>query len=132
LGYIHLGGTYHDHEILSALRVVDRDGDTVPGHFALKISYDWKAFLGENSSTAIFFFDEKGTIYDVRAETTSVINEPFVLASGAIQVLGNALIQAFGEQMTADDRNQLQKIIDSADAKALMIWGLNFQMQAGI
>ncbi len=129
---MHLGGTYQDYEILSALRVVDRDGDTIPGHFALKVSYDWKALFGENSTTAIFFFDEKGTVYDVRADTTSVVNEPFVLASGTIQVLGNALLQAFGDQMTADDRKQLQKIVDTADAKALMILGLNFQMRAGL
>ena len=132
LGYMHFGGTYEDYDILSVLEVVDRDGDTIPGHFALKVVYDWKTSFGDNSTTAIIFFDEKGTIYDVRADTTSIISQPFVLADATIQVLGNALLQAFGEKMSQDDRKQLQKIVDAADAKALMIFGLNLQMRTGL
>ncbi len=132
LGYLHFGGTYQDYDILSVLKVVDRDGDVIPGHFALKVVYDWKTSFGDNSTTSIFFFDEKGTIYDIRADTTSIISQPFVLADATIQVLGNALLQAFGDQMSQDDRKQLQKIVDAADAKALMIWGLNFQMRTGL
>jgi hypothetical protein len=132
LSYMHMGGSYKEHEILGSLEVVDQDGDRIPGYFAIKVVYDWGTLFGDNSSSAVFIFDETGTLKDINAKTTSVISQPFDIASGAINVVGNVLIQAFGDQMNSTDKEEFQKFVDKSDAKGLLIWSLNFQQRVGL
>ena len=132
LGYVHMGGRYQDHEILSVMRVVDRAGDPIPGRFAVKVVYDWSTSFGDNSTTAIFFFDELGMVVDVKADTTSIISQPFAIASATINVLGNLLLETLGDQMKPDDRREFQKFVNASDAKGLLIWSLNFQSRLGV
>lgn len=132
LSYMHMGGTYQDYEVLGSLDVVDKNtGKPIPGYFAIKVVYNWTTAFGDNSSTALFFFDEMGTLIDITAKTTSIFNQPFDLAGATLNVLGNVLIQAFGDQMKAEDRQELQKLVDSSDAKKVCIWALNFQQRVG-
>ena len=131
LSYMHMGGTYSSHEILSTVKIVDKDGDEIPGYFGLKVVYEWTTPFGDNSSTAVFMFDEMGTLFDVKSKTTSIISQPFDIASATLNVLGNVLLQAFGDQMTKEDRESFQKLVDDSNAKGLMIWALNFQQKVG-
>jgi hypothetical protein len=132
LSYMHMGGTYKDHELLQVLKVVDKDGDPVPGHFAIKVVYTWDTVLGDNTTKAVFFFNELGTVIDITAETTSILSQPFDIASATINVLGKVIIEAFGDQMNENDRREFQKLVDKSDAKGLLIWSLEFQMRTGL
>jgi hypothetical protein len=132
LSYMHMGGTYKDHEVIAAMKVVDKDGDPIPGQFAVKMSYTWGTAFGDNNSTAIFFFDDLGVVTDVTAKTTSILSQPFDIASATINVLGNVIIEAFGDKMQPDDRKEFQRFVNKSDAKGLLIWSLNFQMRTGL
>jgi hypothetical protein len=135
MSYLHFGSTYVDHEVIKASRVTDRDGQAVPGHFALTVVYDWKSSFGDNSTTVVFFFDEKGEPYEIQCEpkdSTSIISPPFSVASGAIQILGNLLIGAFGGQMNAKERADMQKAVDAADARMLLLDSLRVQIRLGL
>lgn len=131
LRLMHLGGTYKGHEILGSVRVVDKEGDAIPGHFAIRIVYDWSIPLGDNSTTAVFLFDEMGTLYDIQAKSTSIVNQPFDLAGATLTMIGEVILRANGDQMTPEDRRELQKLVDGSDARALLIWSLNFQQKVG-
>ena len=131
LSYLQFGGTYRDHDVLSVHKVVDRDGDLIPGYFAVKVVFDWESPFGRNSTTATLFYNGSGTLYDVDAKTTSYV-EPFDLANASIQILGNLLLEALRDQIKPEDRQQLQRLIHKADAKGLMMFGLNLQKGLGL
>jgi hypothetical protein len=135
LGYLHFGGKYFDHEVIKAFRVTDRSGQELAGHVALKVVFDWETSFGDNSTTAVFFFDEKGDPYEVQcnpSDTTSIISQPFALANGAIQVLGNLMLAAFGDQMTAQEKADAQRAIDKQDARQLLVDALKVQKRLGL
>jgi hypothetical protein len=135
LGYLHFGSTYIDHEVIKVLRVTDTNDEVIPGHVALKVVFDWKTSLGENSTTAYVFFDEKGDPYDIKCgpdDTTSIISPPFVLANGAIQILGNLLIAAAGDSMNAKEKADMRKAVDAANARELLVAALKIQMRLGL
>lgn len=132
LSYIHFGGKYLSHDVLSTHPVADRNKITVPGHWAVKVVFEWSTAFGDNTSTATYFFDEMGDIYDVQVTTTSILSQPFELANATIQVLGNIILEAMKDQISAKDRADIQKAIDEADAKKLMITGLNLQKRLGL
>ena len=129
---MHMGGTYKDHEVIQVLKVVDKDGDPVPGHFAVKVVYTWDTAFGENTTKALFFCNELGKVIDIEADTTSILSQPFDIAGATINVLGNIIIEAFGDKMNPDDRKAFKKIVDKSDAKGLLIWSLEFQMRTGL
>jgi hypothetical protein len=64
--------------------------------------------------------------------TSSIISQPFAIASATINVLGNLLLEALGDQMKPDDRREFQKFVNASDAKGLLIWSLNFQSRLGV
>ena len=64
--------------------------------------------------------------------TSSIIGQPFAIASATINVLGNLLLEALGDQMKPDDRREFQKFVNASDAKGLLIWSLNFQSRLGV
>ncbi|MFO0951560.1 MAG: hypothetical protein U0835_10485 [Isosphaeraceae bacterium] len=135
LSYLHFGGTYVDHEVLRIFKVTNRDGDEQFGHVAVKVSFDWTTSFGDNTTTAVFFFDEKGDPYEIQCEpgdTTSIISPPFGLANGAIQVLGNLLLAAAGDQMSAQEKSDMQKAIDKQDARQLLVDTLKVQKRLGL
>jgi hypothetical protein len=135
LGYLHFGGKYVDHEVIKVFKVTDRSGQDAPGHVALKVVFDWETAFGDNSTTAIVFFDELGDPYEIQckpSDTTSIISPPFALASKAIQILGNLLLAAAGEGMTAQEKADTQKAIDNQDARQLLIDALKVQKRLGL
>jgi hypothetical protein len=135
MSYLHFGSTYVTHEVTESARVTDRNGQPRPGHFALTVVYDWKSSFGDNTTTVVFFFDEKGEPYEIQCEakdSTSILSPPFSVASGAIQLLGNLLIGAFGDQMNATEKADFQKAVDAADARKLLLDSLRVQMRLGL
>jgi hypothetical protein len=128
LSYVHSGTEYKSHTYLETLDVT-RDGKTVPGKFVLVYRFKW----AEDGITDVGFFCGKaGDVYGVRVlKTNAVFNQPFVVANATIKVVGNLLIGAFKDKMTEADRKQVQKMVDDADAKAMLVWSLQFQQALG-
>jgi hypothetical protein len=108
---------------------VTSQGKRVPGHFALVYHFDWQ----DDGKTQLgFLCDAKGNVYEVQlVKSNASLNQPFTLANTTLKVLGNLLIEAFKDKMTAAEKKQVQKIVDDADAKAMLEWSLKFQQALG-
>src|SRR5262249_37178394 len=123
--FLHYGSTYKGAELRSSGEVTDGNGSPVPGHVNVRYRYFW----GDSDHTdVIFFFDDKAQLYALQMkETTAVLNQPFVLANVSIKVFGALIVGAIGDDLKPEDKKQLEKIIESADAEALMTWSLKFE-----
>lgn len=128
LGYLHLGGDYQSHKCTAVVDVEDKDGNALPGQFCLRYEFDWAIAGSDNTTTIDLLFDEKGRLYDVNNEdSTSIVSPPYLLANGAIKILGKALLEAMSDNLKEEDRKFIQKCIDDADAHDLMLYGLKLQ-----
>jgi len=124
LGFVHMGAQYNGHEIVER-RSVSRKGREVPGHFALVYDFDWEA---DGSTQLAFLCDADGDIYDVQVlRTNAFLNSPYDLAKLSIAVLGELILEAFKEKMTAEDRQQLQTFVKNADPESMLELGLRFR-----
>ncbi|MCI0456723.1 MAG: hypothetical protein L0Z62_07060 [Gemmataceae bacterium] len=128
LGYVHLGTKYRGHSYQER-RVVTRNGNRVPGHFALVYSFEW----AEDGKTDLAFLcDARGNVYEVQVvRTNAEINQPWVFAKATIQVLGNALIEAFRDNLTPTQRQAIQTAVNNADVRNLLAWSLNLEQALG-
>lgn len=117
LSFVHFGQAYHGHTYTET-RNITANGQQVPGHFGLIYQYKW----GDGGLTNVAFLcDATGRVYEVQTTwTNAILNQPFVTANLTIQVLGNVIIQALGDNMTAADRQTLQTLVNNADAKGLL------------
>jgi hypothetical protein len=128
LSYVHFGASYQGHSYLETRRVT-RNGQTVPGHFALLYHYDWE---NGGKTDIAFLCDAKGAVYEVQiVKHNAILQQPFTLANAAVKALGSLLVQAFQGQMSDAQQKELQKIVDDADAKAMLEWSLKFQQLIG-
>jgi hypothetical protein len=125
LSYVHFGAKYEGHKYKETRFVTNKDGNRIKGHFALVYTYSWE----NNGETLVAFLcDAKGNVYEVQINgTNAILSQPFVLAQATVQLLGNLLVEAFKDQMTAAERQKVQKCVDDADVKALLEWSLVFQ-----
>lgn len=124
LGFVHMGARYDGHELVELVGV-KRNGRPVPGHFALVYGYDWQ---GDGSTRIAFLCDREGSVYEMQVlDHNGVLNRPFDLAKLSIAVLGEALLEAFREQMTDSDQALLRRIVRDADPKSLLELGLTFR-----
>jgi hypothetical protein len=129
LGYMHLGTKYAGHKYTETKYVTDRAGKKIPGQFALVYAYDWN---DDGTTQVAFLCDRRGNIYEVQVlDSNAVINQPFALANASIKLLGSVIIEAFKDQMTAEQRKQVQKAVDDADAKRLLEMSLTLQQTFG-
>jgi hypothetical protein len=129
LGFLHFGASYRGHSYTRTLSVKDGAGRAIPDHFAIVYLYKWEA---DGETEVGFLCDGRGTVYKVQVlRSNGVFSRPFALANATMQVLGNVLIDALGDKMTAADKRDLQKIVDEADAKAMLEWSLKFQQAIG-
>jgi len=128
LSYVHFGAEYNGHTFKEWVTVT-QDGRKVPGHFALVYEFAWE---DDGRTTLAFLCDASGGVYDVQVvRTNAVFSQPYVLANGAIKVLGNLLIEAFKDNMKPEERQFVQKLVDEADAKGMLVWSLKFQQALG-
>ncbi len=124
LGFVHLGARYDGHE-LASVRTVTRQGTPVPGHFALVYDYSCE---NDGRTQIAFLCDHGGKVYDVQIlDHNGVLNTPYTLAKLSIDVLGNALLDAFKDNMSSSDRSQLQTMIRNADPEAMLKMGLRLR-----
>ncbi len=129
LGYVHFGAKYKDHNYKEIRTVKDAEGKLRKGYFALIYTFEWE---DDGETNVAFLCDPAGKIYRVQiVDTNAVLQQPFLTANVAIKVLGNLLAEAFKEKMTKAERKDLQKLIDDADAKAMLEWSLAFQQALG-
>jgi hypothetical protein len=128
LSFVHFGAKYKGHAFKEWVSVT-QDGRKVPGHFALLYEYAWE---DDGLTTVAFLCDASGGVYDVQVvRTNAIFSQPYVLANGTIKVLGNLLIEAFKDNMKPEERQFVQKLIDDADAKGMLVWSLKFQQSLG-
>jgi hypothetical protein len=125
LNYLHFGADYHGHEYLRTVVVAGGDGRPIPGQFALVYRFHWE---NDGITDLAYLCNEAGRVYAVDVMYTNARwSPPFGWANAAIQVLGNALIEANKNQMSDLERKVVQKLVDAADAKALLEWSLHFE-----
>ena len=58
--------------------------------------------------------------------TNALFNQPFLTANATIKLLGNLLIEAFRDKMAEAERREVQRFVDTADAKGMLEWSLKF------
>jgi hypothetical protein len=129
LGYMHAGTSYAGRKHTETRLVTDRAGNRIPGHFAVIYAYDWNK---DGTTDVAFLCDRRGNVYEVKVlASNAIINQPFAVADATIQLLGNLLIEAFKDNMTAEDRKQVRKAVADADAKGLLETSLKLQQAFG-
>jgi hypothetical protein len=125
----HFGSGYVNHAWVQTMHVT-RNGSVAPGEFALVYSYRWGA---DGKTKVAFLCDQRGTVTEVQVLETNAgpLNQPFMLANATIQIAGNAIIGAFKEKMSDQDRKTFQTIVNNADAKALLEFSLALEQALG-
>jgi hypothetical protein len=125
LSFVHFGADYHGHAYQKTLPVRGEDGAPVDGLFKLVYRYHWE---NDGVTDVAYLCDRRGDVYAVQIPySNAVLSQPFLLANGAIQILGNALIALYKDQMTENQRGIVQALVDKADAHGLLEWSLKFQ-----
>lgn len=123
LNYVHMGSRYGGHQFVDQRNVQNVQGQVFAGYFAVVYRYQWEA---DGLTDVAFLCTPDGKIYDIQITwTNAVLNQPFLTANLTIQVLGNALLEAMKNELTIAQRQELQRIVDRADAQALLIWAVN-------
>lgn len=127
LSYVHAGTTYVRHAYKEPVRGVSGpDGKTIPGHFALVYAFDWNR---DGASDVAFLCDRRGNVYDVKViYCNGIINQPFGVANTTIKLLGAVIRESC---KTEADKREVQRLIDNADAKGLLVLGLKLQQSIG-
>ena len=127
LGYVHAGTTYYRHSYKEPVRGVSGpDGKAIPGHFALVYAFDWNK---DGASDVAFLCDRRGNVYDVKViYCNGIINQPFGVANTTIKLLGAVIRESC---KTEADKREVQRLIDNADAKGLLVMGLKLQQSIG-
>jgi hypothetical protein len=128
LSFVHMGASYDGHTY-SSTRTVTRNGETVAGHFALVYDYSWQ---DDGKTQIAFLCDEQGDVYRVQImRTNAKFSQPFAVAKLSIDLLGNALLEAFKEKMSETDRAQLQTLIRDSNPQAILELGLKLRQAFG-
>lgn len=132
LEFAHMGASYTSHSFEKTVRVKDRSGNTIPGEFAVIYNFVWDA-SGRGDTKIAFFCKKDGSIESLKVlKSTGVINSPFTFADATIQVLGQALVEAFGQNMSDTERRTVETLIRNADSEGLLELGLSFRQTMGL
>jgi len=124
LSYVHAGSTYRGHTYQQRVGVKGK-----PGDFALIYRFNWE---NDGISDVAFLCDGAGIVYEVQVTyTNAVLQQPFAVANLSINLLGNALLGAFRNQMQPEEIQRAQQFIDSANARALLGMSLRLQQSFG-
>ena len=80
-----------------------------------------KAFAYDGVTDLAFLCNERGGIYGVQVTyTNAVLNQPFLLANAAIQILGNLVIDNYKDRMSREQLRLAHEFVDHADSKGLI------------
>lgn len=132
LGFVHLGATYRGHTLKEIRRVVDGDGEAVPGEFALVYRFDWETSDAGETDVA-FLCNRDGDVTQARVlRTNAVLQQPFAFADAAIQVVGAIVLDAFRDQLSEEDQRIVARLIQNSDSKGLLTVGLILRQAAGL
>jgi len=124
LGYLHFGAKYVKHTYQQTMNVKNK-----PGDFALVYRYNWE---NDGITDLAFLCDSKGYVYGVQVTyTNAFLSQPFGLANASITVVGNLLLEALRDNMTADEIQQVRRMIDNPDSRGLMVMSLKLQQNLG-
>ena len=127
---MHLGNDYLSHEHVGMSKVNDGFGNVKEGEFAHLYLYKWDSIGGKGKTKVAFFFSAKGQFTGLRVlETDAVFVPPFQAAGATIEVLGAAIIQAAGDNLTQNERQVIKQIVTNADAKQLLEVGLMLDLR---
>jgi hypothetical protein len=119
LNFVHFGTDYKGQKYLGKNdNIVDSSGSPIAGHFALIYRLFWN---DDGVTDIVYFCDANGKVSEVKIDKTNAVgNKPFLWANVSIQLLGNLLIEAYKDKLSEDDRQQLHKLVDNADAHGLL------------
>lgn len=124
LSFVHFGADYKGHALASRCTVVDQNGKTEADKFALVYRFTWE---DDGVTDVAFFCDSNGAVYQMKVvKTNAVLQQPFAMADMTIHVLGDALINAMGDNLKEQDRAELKRMIDSSDSRGLLLASLRF------
>jgi hypothetical protein len=131
LSYVHFGYTYQGHTYVGQTGVKGAGGKLIPGQFALHYDYKWGTDGGQ--TRVVFLCNPRGDVYEVQTGRTNAgpLNQPFDLATLSIRVVGNVLLAALGGDLTMDEKRDVQRLIDNANAKGMLQFSLAAQQRLG-
>jgi hypothetical protein len=119
LSFVHFGADYKGHAFLNRCTVVDENGKAMPDKFALVYRFNWE---NDGVTDVAFFCDNRGAIYYVKViKTNARLQQPFAMANMTIQVLGDAMIKAMGDNLKEQDRVELKRLIDTSDSHGMLM-----------
>lgn len=132
LEFVHFGATYQRHSLNRVAAVKDSKGKLIPGEFAVIYDFVWDA-SGTGKTRLAIFCDKYGKVKGVKSmHCDAFVNTPFTFADGTIKVVGQLIVEAFGSQMSATDKRTVQSLINSANSKGLLEFGLAMRQRMGI
>ena len=119
LSFVHFGAEYRRHTYMDVRRVKDAKGAIVADKFVLVYRYEWDE---DGTTDLAFLCDWRGNVYKIDVlKHNAIIQQPFAMADLTIKLLGNVVLGAFGDGMTAKDRLELRRLIDAADSRGLLL-----------
>jgi hypothetical protein len=119
LAFVHFGADYKGHAYLYSTAVTDEDDRQLPDKIALVYRFRWE---DDGVTDIAFLCNSKGSVYGVRImKHNGTIQQPFMLADVTIQVLGNAIIEAMGDDLKDAQRAELKRFVDAADSRGLLV-----------
>jgi hypothetical protein len=119
LAFVHFGADYKGHAFLYTTAVTDEDDRQLPDKIALVYRFRWE---DDGVTDIAFLCNSKGAVYGLQImKSTAIIQQPFAIANLTIQVLGNAIIEAMGDDLKDAQRAELKRFVDSADSRGLLV-----------
>ncbi|GAA4420801.1 hypothetical protein [Bremerella cremea] len=132
MGIVHMGAELRQYECVGSVGVVDSSGAKIPGEFALVYDYVWMA-NGRGDTRLLFLCDRNGNIEDVQVRSsTGVLQAPYLVSNGTIQVVGQVLLEAFRKEMSPQEQREVESLVRNADSEGLLEMGLGFRQAMGI
>jgi hypothetical protein len=127
LNMAHFGATFRGVDTLSCTRVVDDKNRELEGYFALTVRYFWAGLLSSDEHTdMVFFFDDRGRYYAIKAGETTGLLKPFDLSNAVIELYKD-LILAMVRDADQDTKDGVERAIRDKDAKTLLHFKLRLE-----
>jgi hypothetical protein len=122
LFFAHPEAQFQSVEFVEKHTVVDGDRKVIPGHFAFTYRYAWKSGLSnqDNTTQLIFFFDQGGRFYSVKAGTTTSFFRPFEISDAVVKELRDQLIQKVDREGSENDKRLIRTLIQNGDARGML------------